>query len=85
MSKRRRRSKASVLRNVGRFRLYEKHLADSVEILVSKKINNKVWRVKVTQPESITLQGLSRTGFTRECQKRLESAKRAGSPNYYEN
>jgi hypothetical protein len=73
------------LRDVGQFKLYEKRLADKVEILVSKHINNKIQRVKITRADAIKLQGLPKTNFAEECQQRLEGAKRAGSPNYYEN
>jgi hypothetical protein len=73
------------LRDVGQFKLYEKRLADKVEILVSKHFNNKIQRVKITRADAIKLQGLPKTNFAEECQQRLEGAKRAGSPNYFEN
>lgn len=73
------------LRDVDQFKLYEKRLADKVEILVSKQDNNKTQRVKVTRADANRLQGLPKTNFAEECQQRLEGAKRAGSPNYFEN
>lgn len=73
------------LRDVGQFKLYEKRIAGKVQILVSKQEDNKTQRVKVTRADANRLQGLPKTTFAEECQQRLEGAKRAGSPNYFEN
>lgn len=74
------------LRDVGQFKLYEKRLLDKVEIFASKQVSKqKLQRVKITREEAKKIAGLPQSNFAEHIQQLIEGAKRAGSPNYFEN
>ena len=73
------------LRDVGAFKLYEKRANGTVDIFISRQVSSmKLQRVKVTRADAERINGLRHADFVNECQQRIEGAKRAGSPNYFE-
>lgn len=74
------------LRDVYPYKLYEKRHAGDIVIFVGKRINSKqIQRVKVSRGDALRIKDLPKSNFTEHCQQLLEGAKRAGSPNYFEN
>jgi hypothetical protein len=74
------------LRDVGQFKLYEKRTNGKVEIFVSNQVSQcKLIRVKITRECANKIASLPKSNFAESCQQLIEGAKRAGSPNYFEN